>query len=161
MSFNGKFKYECHDCGNILSWPLWPLAKIMSWKFSAGMWGFFPPFKCSNVLSVSISSGRHISSLSRETWYVVNIKPCRTDDIAVFSCLFIPSLGLQSKPLVLIITLLKPFHSGDEHPLQTVNKQVGYFHEASSQRLIAPQNWSLPTVNSNYCTHGFLCLSYI
>lgn len=27
-----------------------------------------------------------------------------------------PSLGLQSKPLVLMITLPKPFHGGDEHP---------------------------------------------
>ncbi len=123
--------------------------------------GFFPPFKCSEVLSVSISSDYHIRSFSREMWYVVNIKPCRTDDIAAFSCPFIPSLGLQSKCLFLIITLLKPFHSGDEHPLQTVNKQVGCFHEASSQNLIAPQNWPLPTVNSNYCTHGFLSLSYI
>lgn len=76
-------------------------------------------------------------------------------------CLSVPSLGLQSKPPVLITTLLKPFHSGDEHPLRAVNKQVGYFHEASSQKLIASQNWLLLTVNSNYCTEGFLSLSHI
>lgn len=98
-------------------------------------------------------------TLSRETWYVVNTGPCRTSDITYFS-LSIPSLRLDPKPLVLIITSLKP-HSGDEQPLQTVNKQVSFFHEASSQKLIAPQKCSLPTVNSNYSTHGFLSLSNI
>lgn len=52
-------------------------------------------------------------TLSRETWHVVNITPCRTDDIT--GCLVWaaspPLLGLESNPLVLITTLAKPFHS--------------------------------------------------
>lgn len=98
-------------------------------------------------------------TLSRETWDVVNTGPCRTSDITFFSFpLSIPSLSLDPKPLVLIITSPKP-HSADEQPLQTVNKQVSFFHEASSQKLIAPQKRSLPSVNSNYSTHGFLSFS--
>lgn len=40
-------------------------------------------------------------------------------------------------------------------PPQTVSKQVGDANEASLQKLIAPRKWRLPTVNSNYCVHGF------
>lgn len=121
---------------------------------------FFPPCKCSDVLSVSISSDCHISALQGDT-ICCKHEPLLDHWHHCLSCLSIHSLGLKSKPPILIITLHKPFHSGDEHPLQTVNKEVGYFHEASSQKLIAPQNWSLPTVNSNYCSHGFLSQSYI
>lgn len=115
---------------------------LSSWKL------FSPVLNAVLSLSVSISSDRHISPLQGN---VVCRKHQPLQDI----------VPVGPSPLVLIITLVKPFHSGDEHPMQTVNKQVGYFHEASSQKLIAPQNWLLPTVNSNYCTHGFLSLSYI
>lgn len=125
---------------------------------SAGMCFFFPLLKLNHVRSVSISSDSHINSLQGD------VGCCKhwplQDQWHHFFSLSIPSLRLDPKPLVLIITSLKP-HSGDEQPLQTVNKQVSFFHEASSQKLIAPQKCSLPTVNSNYSPHGFLSLSNI
>lgn len=136
--------------------------KIISTFLNALYWNVgFPHFNRSDVLCVSISSDCHISSLQGD---VVCRKhhPLQDQWHHRLSCLTAQALGLQSKPLVLITTLPKPFNSGDEHPLQT-EKQTsgGYFHEVSSQKLIAPQNESLPTVNINYCTHGFSSLSYI
>lgn len=94
--------------------------------------------KGSDVLSVSISCDCHISSLR-------GVAVCRKHQTPAGPLTSLSFLSVHPLPLDFSTNRLNYHFAGaispwDEHPLQPVNKWAGHFHEASSQKLIAPHN---------------------